>query len=105
MKQPCGDICKMQCSSKIKDDQRMKIFSKNWELGDVNLQINFINSCTKAIMPAIRFTGKQKPRGYNNAFYFTVDNEKIRVCKKFFIELDVNDRVIRTLFLKRIGLY
>lgn len=78
MKQPCGDKYKMQCSSKIKDDQRMKIFSKYWELGDVNLQRNFINSCTQAIMPAIRFTGKQKPRGYNNAFNFTVDSEKKR---------------------------
>ncbi|CAK1589667.1 unnamed protein product [Parnassius mnemosyne] len=102
MKQPCRDKCKMQCSSKIDDNQRRKIFSKYWELGDITLQRNFINSCTKPIMPAIRFSGKQIPRGYNNAFYFIINNEQIRVCKKFFMAtLDVNDRVIRTVFRKR----
>ncbi|CAG5016528.1 unnamed protein product [Parnassius apollo] len=102
LKPPCVDKCKMQCSTKIDEDCRKKIFAKYWGLGDITLQRNFINSSTKAIVPAFRFSGKEKPRGYNNAYYFDVDNEKIRVCKKFFMNtLDVNDRVIRTVFQKR----
>ncbi|CAG5040048.1 unnamed protein product [Parnassius apollo] len=102
LKPPCGDKCKMECSTKIDEDCRKKIFAKYWGLGDITLQRNFINSSTKAIVPAFRFSGKEKPRGYNNAYYFVVDNEKIRVCKKFFMNtLDVNDRVIRTVFQKR----
>lgn len=83
MKPPCEiNKCKMQCSVKIQSQDRMRIFSKYWELGDINLQRNFINNCTKEIMPAVRFTGKQKPRKHNNAYYFIVNNEEIRVCKK-----------------------
>lgn len=102
LKPPCGDKCKMECSTKIHEDCRKKIFANYWGLGDITLQRNFINSSTKAIVPAFRFSGKEKPRGYNNAYYFDVDNEKIRVCKKFFMNtLDINDRVIRTVFQKR----
>lgn len=53
----------------------MKIFSKYWELGDINVQQNFVNNCTKEIGPAVRFTGKQKPRKHNNAYYLYVNNK------------------------------
>ncbi|XP_069357551.1 uncharacterized protein [Maniola hyperantus] len=101
LKPPCGDKCKLQCSIKIDNDSRKEIFSKFWELGDITMQRNFINSCTKAIVP-FRFYGKEKRRSHNNAFYFIVINKEIRVCKKFFMAtLDVTDRVTRTVFKKR----
>ncbi|CAG5009858.1 unnamed protein product [Parnassius apollo] len=83
LKPPCGDKCKMECSTKIDEDCRKMIFAKYWGLGDITLQRNFINISIKAVVPAFRFSGKEKPRGYNNAYYFEFDNEKIRVCKKF----------------------
>lgn len=34
MKPPCGDSCKLNCSSQIAEADRKKIFTKYWELGD-----------------------------------------------------------------------
>lgn len=102
LKPSCGEKCTMKCSSKIDGDTRQSIFSKYWGLGDITLQRNFISSCTKTIVPAFRFSGKEKPRNFNNAFYFNVNNVDIRVCKNFFMAtLDVNDRVIRTVLSKK----
>lgn len=40
-------------------------------------------------------------RGNNNAFYFTVEKERIRVCKAFFkATLDITDRAIKTVVQK-----
>ena len=49
------------------------------------------------IMSKYKYTNAAKPRSPNNAFYFTVNNNKIRVCKTFFINtLGICDRQIRT---------
>lgn len=49
------------------------------------------------IKPKYKYTNAAKPRLPNNAFYFTVNNNKIRVCKTFFINTrGICDRQIRT---------
>ncbi|CAH1107483.1 unnamed protein product [Psylliodes chrysocephalus] len=46
--------------------------------------------------------GTRNPRKNNNAFYFKLDNIRVRVCKIFFKNtLDINDRPIRTVLAKR----
>lgn len=49
------------------------------------------------INPKYKYSNADKPRLPNNAFYFTVNNTRIRVCKTFYINtLGISDRQIRT---------
>lgn len=98
----CNKTCKFKCSEAINSEARKAIFSNYWAMGDVTRQRDFINQCTTLIKPKYRYpcencNSERKMRALNNAFYFVVDNKKIRVCKKFFKStLDINDRVIKT---------
>ncbi|CAH2094969.1 unnamed protein product [Euphydryas editha] len=101
LKPPCSEKCKLECTKKITNSARAKLFENYWQLGDLSLQRNFIHKHIKPIIPAFRFTGKDQPRNVNYSFYFEVDGQMIRVCKTFFkATLDTNDRVIRTVIAK-----
>lgn len=53
------------------------------------------------VKPKYKYTNAANPRKPNTAFYFTVDSQRIRVCKTFFINtLDITERQIRTVKLK-----
>lgn len=54
------------------------------------------------VKPKYRYVRERSTRRQNNAFYFEINNEKIRVCKLFFKNtLSINDRPIRTVINKR----
>lgn len=53
------------------------------------------------MIPKYRLNTEGSKRGYNTAYYFTVGEEKIRVCKDYFMKtLDVGDKFIRNAFKK-----
>ncbi|XP_073969707.1 uncharacterized protein [Rhodnius prolixus] len=105
LKPPCGQHCKLKCSTKFTAEERMQLFSTYWALGDLNKQRDYIKNSMETIMPRYRYTrvgGTRNARQHNNAFYFNKNNQKIRVCKVFFRNtLDINDRPIRTVQNKR----
>lgn len=102
MKSPCS--CRMHCWDKINEEQRLTLFNSYWKLGNIQLQRAFIRSCMTDVSPKYRYTNAANPRLLNQAFYFTVDGVKIRVCKSFFIRtLDISDRQIRTVKSKTNG--
>lgn len=101
MRPPCGEKCKLHCSAKINEEQRQQIFKSYWALGDLHKQRCFIAGCMTTIKPKYRYSTTQNHRNLNNAFYFDL-NGRIRVCKAFFkATLDINDRPIRTVILKK----
>lgn len=56
------------------------------------------------IVPKYRYVREGSKRGNNHAFYFTIINNKIRVCKQFFKStLNISDRPIRTVSSKTAG--
>lgn len=105
LKPPCTEKCKIKCTSKLTEDDRLKFFKSYWDLGEINKQRQFINNSMELIKPKYRYErvgGTRKKRSFNNAFYFYQNDEKIRVCKTFFKNtLDINDRPIRTVQKKR----
>jgi len=105
MKSPCKDFCKLKCSSKFNDENRKELFSGFWELGDIEKQRQFISNSMQTIQPKYRYIrqgGTRSPRNNNNAFYFILKEQKVRVCKLFFKNtLDINDRPIRTVLEKQ----
>nr|XP_053611997.1 uncharacterized protein LOC128676083 [Plodia interpunctella] len=89
--------CRLKCPENINDTDRTTLFQSYWSIGNIELQRSYIRSCMMEIKPRYKYTNADKPRLPNNAFYFTVNNIKIRVCKTFFINtLDICDRQIRT---------
>ncbi|XP_014278948.1 uncharacterized protein [Halyomorpha halys] len=105
IKAPCGEKCKLKCSAQINEKERQEIFSAYWSLGNIEKQREFINNSMTRIEPKyryIRVTDSRNPRQRNNAYYFTREGKKVRVCKLFFENtLDINDRTIRTVQEKR----
>lgn len=100
---PCKDECKHKCSHLIDQATRENIFKNYWLLGDFQQQRDFIHNSMENINPLYRYpksTGSNK-RNLNQAFYFSVNNINIRICKTFFKNtLSINDRTIRTVLSK-----
>lgn len=103
VRNPCGEKCRLRCSSKIDDIKRQEIFQTYWNLADVSRQRDFLASCCKEINPKYRYPIEPcQARHKNHAFYFVIDSTEIRVCKLFLkATLDINDRPIRTVISKK----
>lgn len=105
LKPPCGERCRVQCGQKITELDRELLFKEYWGLRDINRQREFINKHMLSIKPKYRYTTTKKGRKLNNAFYFTIAEQRIRVCKAFFINtLDISARAIQTVIDKRTSL-
>lgn len=97
LKPTCNDKCSHKCSSKFNEEERMAIFNTYWEMTDVVKQRIFISNLIQEINPKYRYTRDVNGRTINHAFYFYKDDNKIRVCKQFFVAtLGITNRCIRT---------
>ncbi|XP_063395437.1 uncharacterized protein LOC134680272 [Cydia fagiglandana] len=93
----CTHNCKHKCSEQINEETRSALFNSFWQLADLYKQRAFISACMVDVQPKYRYTNAENPRSYNKAYYFTVENRRIRVCKLFFKNtLDITDRMIQT---------
>lgn len=103
LKAPCTDKCKQKCVKKITESQRKQIFDSYWAMGDLQRQREFILRHLSVIEPRYSYKMHNSNRGKNNAFYFTLNDERIRVCKIFFFKatLDITDTTIRTVLKKK----
>ncbi|KMQ85258.1 lish domain-containing [Lasius niger] len=98
---PCGEKCRLQCSTKIVTEIRSAIFDKYWGLQSLTRQRDFISKSIVQVEPSYRYQIPGITRSLNHAFYFEIDRHRIRVCKYFFkATLDINDRPIRTVISK-----
>ncbi|RZF43012.1 hypothetical protein LSTR_LSTR016942, partial [Laodelphax striatellus] len=93
----CSEKCKLKCSEKLNEDDRKAIFKSYWDLGDIQQQRLFISYNMEKIHSRYRYVREGSKRSNNNAFYFTVKDKRIRVCKTYFVNtLAITDRQIRT---------
>lgn len=102
MKPPCDNSkCKQKCSTKFTEEDRLDLFKKYWEMGDIVKQRTYILSLIQEVNPAYRYPRNADGRVANHAFYFLKEGKKLRVCKYFFIAtLGITVRCIRTLKAK-----
>ncbi|CAG9769723.1 unnamed protein product [Ceutorhynchus assimilis] len=101
VKPPCPGKCRLKCKDNINENERASIFEKFWNLSDINKQRLFVQFCLRNVSPRYKYTNAERPREENKAFYFTTDNDRVRVCKVFFKNtLDITDRMIRTTIAK-----
>ncbi|KAL0882683.1 hypothetical protein ABMA27_001109 [Loxostege sticticalis] len=101
LKPSCSNTCKFKCTELISHKKRQIIFDSFWAMGDLQLQREFIARHLTMIKPRYAYKVHNSKRGNNFAFYLTVDDQKIRVCKRFFrATLDISDRPIKTVIEK-----
>lgn len=101
MRPGCGERCQYKCSRKIEEEQRFNIFRKYWGLGDVNKQRDFISRCIKEVN---RTQPNEGARGCNAAYFFTINGNRMRVCRQFFMAtLDVSTTTLATVRKKIAG--
>ncbi|CAH1972156.1 unnamed protein product, partial [Acanthoscelides obtectus] len=102
MSAPCGEKCRLKCSTKISQDQRQKNFEEYWQLEDVLQQRGFIAGRMLTIKPKYRYQKGENSRRLNSSFFFDLDGQNIRICKQFFMStLGISSRVIRTVTEKQ----
>ncbi|XP_053608586.1 uncharacterized protein LOC128675685 isoform X1 [Plodia interpunctella] len=108
LKPPCKETCKFKCRSLINETQRQEILNDYWNLGDIERQWSFILQSIDEVKPVqryVRIDENRTPapkRNNNNAFFFTLQGVKIRVCKDFFRNtLAINNRPIETALKKK----
>lgn len=98
---PCGEKCRIKCTEKVSEEDRTLIFKKCWDVKDINRQKDFISKCMQQVNPNYRYVKPDSKRNMNHAFYFVVNDVKVRVCKYFFTHtLDIPNRYIRTVVSK-----
>lgn len=103
---PCNEQCIYKCTLHISHEVRKQIFDNFYKLGSIQKQWEFIASCADRIIPKYRRivdTSKRKrnERSLNVAYYFQKDDDRIRVCKTFFLNtLDISNSVTKTALQK-----
>ena len=102
MKGPCG--CKrLKCHTIISDDRRKLVFNFYWGLEDITKQRQFIiNSVIKH--NKARYTSKSHASRRKDSlkYCFCFDNNKVEVCKQFFLNtLAISERTVQTAFKKK----
>jgi len=96
MKMPCNEKCRLKCTNKLKIDDRAIIHNNYWKLADINKQREFIIRHMSTINPKYR-SKLPTNRSLNYSYNFTVNDEKIKVCKTMFMNtLGISSRVIFT---------
>ncbi|CAH2102382.1 unnamed protein product [Euphydryas editha] len=99
---PCGEKCRLKCKDKIDEVSRQQIFDAYWGLGNLERQREFVVRHSQQIKPKYRYSSTQNFRALNTAFYFEVNESKIRVCKPFFKStLDLSHKAIKTALSKK----
>lgn len=103
----CHDKCPRKCCQKISLDSRNTIFKEFWSSGrDINQKRQFIASSveTSNVQKRRSRTGeKEGKRNTTNQYFFSIENEKIRVCKTFFLNtLDISQSFVNVALSKKL---
>ncbi|KAJ6646705.1 hypothetical protein Bhyg_01918 [Pseudolycoriella hygida] len=99
MKEPCGNICRVKCTSKITQTQREEIFKHFWSISDLTEKRVFLLRHIERVIPNYRRSSSL--RSLNYAFFFEIAGERIHVCKTFFMKtLDISHMFIKTAIRK-----
>nr|CAH7763754.1 unnamed protein product [Callosobruchus chinensis] len=97
MKAPCN--CRMKCSEKLKENERQNIFDSYWsEENSTDVKRQFIFSCVEkhsAVRSRKRDPHSTKSKDYSLLYYFSVNSQRLKVCKVMFLNtLSISNTVV-----------
>ncbi len=100
LREPCNNICRMKCTTKVTHSQREEIFKCFWSICDLTQKRVFLIRHIEHIIPKYRRSNGL--RSLNYAYFFVINGDKrIQVCKTFFIRtLDISHVFVRTAIQK-----
>ena len=79
--QPCPESCKGKCRELVSPDDREAIFSKYWDIDDVEKQWQFITNNAQ-VKPKQRSRGRDNTKRQNSMTYYLNGHA---VCKRMFL--------------------
>ena len=95
-KKDCKHKCKFQCGKQIGEDARKKLFDYYYELNQ-NEKYVFLRQVTEKYLKGRKTTEGPSRRAYSFKYFFKVQEEKIQVCKSFFLgTLNISQKPIYT---------
>lgn len=108
MRPPCGAGCRYNCSEKINDRQRQKLFDAFYNLGIISLQWKYIAMHTEKQLTKQRSRTQQtdgcavrRERKPNVKYYLDVKANRVRVCRFMFeATFDISHSNVHTAMLK-----
>jgi len=96
LKPPCGNKCN-RCARCITPEERLKIHQDFWQLSDINRKRDYITRHIRSSKPQTTNTLSERCKNSIRTYFFTIDNEEVRVCKTMFLNtLGVVDCWIET---------
>ncbi|XP_063893805.1 protein tramtrack, alpha isoform isoform X4 [Helicoverpa armigera] len=108
LKQPCPVTCRLKCFQKFDAQQRERIFSSFWKIGDHRRQWDYIVNHTEEVDTKYPSTTKLGSRRKKSVKYYLPviqsDSDlpnKVFVCKTMFLNtLSVGERTVQTALAK-----
>ncbi|XP_046685891.1 uncharacterized protein LOC124371586 [Homalodisca vitripennis] len=105
-KKDCLNNCKFFCNKKITCDERQAVFKAFYTLKTQNEKYMFLKNLTERSL-----TARKQNKGVENSvsrrqfsfrYYFNINNERIQVCKTFFLStLSISQKPIYNVHLKK----
>lgn len=102
----CGKTCRYKCTENIDANQREKIFTKFWKLGDRKKHWEFVIKYSKKVPKGRNTTEETKHKRENTFVYYLPNSEKEpkRVCRKMFLStISSGERIVTTAWKKYDG--
>lgn len=91
----CEGKCKFHCSRHISAEDRSAAFNEFWGLDDTAKQTFYARTTEKCIKERTRTATGISRRTYSFKYYFAKGDDKVRVCKEFYLTtLDISQRRI-----------
>nr|XP_049693219.1 uncharacterized protein LOC126053877 [Helicoverpa armigera] len=108
LKQPCPVTCRLKCFQKFDAQQRERIFSSFWKIGDHSRQWDYIVNHTEVVDTKYPSTTKLGSRRKKTVKYWlpVIESDsdlpnKVFVCKTMFLNtLSVGERTVQTALAK-----
>ena len=108
MKNACGASCRMKCSEKVGEENRLRNFDHFYELADIARQRKFLFDHTKTYAPNRTKIPKnpQKLRAVQRNYFLDIDDstKTLQVCKLMFLNtFTISSQMIDTLHRKAVN--
>ncbi|GFR67145.1 spherulin-1B [Elysia marginata] len=81
------NTCKIRCKDKVSQDQRLVIPKVHWGLGQSRMRWDKIAKTVNVIAPKFWRTGTFRQKETSRVYTFTVNDEEVTVCKKFYLHI------------------
>ena len=96
MKTGCHNKCKRKCHSKISKENQSQLFDTFWDISEIQQQRQFVSQSLILTDVKRQTTGESSRRNKSLSYYLNIKDNRIQVCKKFFLNtFGISEKFIR----------